>query len=198
MTKIIRFTSFMKRSYPLKNYILGSFFLFIIFVLTGYLLADLNYELAGKYLEKIIEEFKHLIRPDPYQQFLVIFFHNAAVSFLMIITFFFFGLSALVSLFSNGIILGIIINIFHEKIGLLAVTVLLAPHGIIELPAFFISTAVGLRLGIQFAKSLSPNHSFKGEFLFAMRMFLKIILPMFLAAAFIESFITPLIFETLR
>lgn len=188
----------MKRSYLLKNYIIFSSFLFIIFVLTGYLLADLNYELASKYLEKVIEEFKHLIRPDPFIQFLVIFFHNAVASFLMIITFFFFGLLALVSLFSNGIILGIIINIFHEKIGLLAIAVLLVPHGIIELPAFFISTAVGLRLGIQFAKSISPNHSFKGEFPFAMKIFLKIILPMFLVAAFIESFITPLIFEMIK
>ncbi|MEA1925888.1 MAG: stage II sporulation protein M [Patescibacteria group bacterium] len=188
----------MKKSYPLKNYIIFSFFLFMIFVLTGYLFADLNYELANKYLEKIIEEFRHLIHPDPFKQFLVIFFHNAVASFLMIITFFFFGLSALVSLFSNGIILGIIMNIFYEKIGLLAVAVLLVPHGIIELPAFFISAAVSLRLGIQWAKSISPHHSFKGEFPSAMKTFLKIILPMFLVAAFIESFITPLIFKILK
>lgn len=182
----------------LKNYFLISCVLYSSFVIIGYLFAQNDPEWAKELIDKLMRDLGSLISPNPLIQFLLIFSHNLFSATIAVFAFFFFGIVSLISLFVNGIIIGVILNVFAKEVGLLTVTVLLLPHGIVELPAFFLSTALGLWLGIKFAKSFSPDHHFKQHFFFAFKVFLQIILPMFLLAALIESFITPWIFTLLQ
>jgi uncharacterized membrane protein SpoIIM required for sporulation len=78
----------------------------------------------------------------------------------------------------------------------LFITAFVLPHGILEIPAAVISTAFVLRIG---AALVSPPDGFDvGQGLILtvanfVKMFLFVVLPLLLAAAFIEAEITPLI-----
>jgi uncharacterized membrane protein SpoIIM required for sporulation/ABC-type Na+ efflux pump permease subunit len=70
------------------------------------------------------------------------------------------------------------------------------PHGIIELPTFVVSTALGIRLG---AAVLSPPASFSvgQNIIWALanicKVWLLVLLPLIVLAALIEGFVTPLV-----
>jgi len=132
----------MKQPKELKKYFIFSACFFIFSALTGYFFAHSNPLWAQESMNKIIEEFRSLIHPNPFIQFLIIFSHNAFASLLVIILFFTFGAAALFSVFSNGMMLGLVLNIYIKSAGLLSVIALLLPHGIIELPTFFFSSAI--------------------------------------------------------
>ncbi len=74
------------------------------------------------------------------------------------------------------------------------------PHGIIELPTFVVSAALGLRIGVSL---LSPPGGFSvgQHILWAMANFLKfwllILLPLILLSSLIEGMISPLIIQAL-
>lgn len=179
----------------LKKYTFSCFFLFTIFVITGYGLAEFNEEWALEKIQMLMKQFEPLLSDNPFVMFLNIFLHNAFASLVVILTFFSLGLTALISLFSNGVILGIVVNVFQQKIGLWAIIASIAPHGIIELPTFLLTIALAFRLAFDFAKSFSPKNSFRGHFSKTMKVYFKIILPLLLIAALIESFITPLVMK---
>ena len=67
----------------------------------------------------------------------------------------------------------------------------LLPHGIIEIPAMTLSSAIGLYLGYCVLLSLFGRRmDVAREILDSARMFVVWILPMLLVAAFIESYVT--------
>lgn len=185
----------MQQPKELKKYIIFSSCFFAFSTLTGYFFAHSNPVWAQESMNKIIEEFHSLIHPNSFIQFLIIFSHNAFASFLVIALFFTFGTAALFSIFSNGMMLGLVLNIYIKSAGLFSVIALLLPHGIIELPTFFFSSALGLWIGFKFAKSLSPRYTFKESFVVAIKLYFFLIIPLLFVAAIIETFVTPLIFE---
>jgi uncharacterized membrane protein SpoIIM required for sporulation len=74
------------------------------------------------------------------------------------------------------------------------------PHGIVELPTFILSAAIGLRIGA--ALLAQPAGFTAGQnLLWALAQFVKLwlllILPLVALAAAIEGFITPLIIRAL-
>jgi uncharacterized membrane protein SpoIIM required for sporulation/ABC-type Na+ efflux pump permease subunit len=75
-----------------------------------------------------------------------------------------------------------------------------APHGIIELPAFILSAALGLRMGAALL-ALPPGFSIGQNMLWAVANFCKawllLIAPLVLLAALIEGLITPLVIGAL-
>ncbi|ACV62613.1 protein of unknown function DUF95 transmembrane [Desulfofarcimen acetoxidans DSM 771] len=102
------------------------------------------------------------------------------------------GIVPVLTLFFNGIVVGYAIKpvLYLHGTGYLMASLL--PHGIIELPAFFLSASVGMYLGVEqalkFIRNRPPTYSVKD----AAKFFTYIIFPVLLAAAFIEVFITPL------
>lgn len=179
----------------LKNYLIFSISFFAFSSATGFVFAYSNPELALRMMDQIMEQFQTLIHPNPFVQFCIIFFHNSLAAFLSLAFFFMFGIASVFSIFSNGMIIGLVVNVYSNSIGVGNVLLLLLPHGIVELPAFFLATSLGIWLGFSFAKSLSPQHNFKDPFFWAMKIFLKFILPLLFVAAVIETFITPLLYS---
>ena len=96
------------------------------------------------------------------------------------------------TLFLNSSLVGVVVGIFDAttdyNIFYLILTKLL-PHGIFELPALFVSTAMGIKLCIISSKKIigKKDLSLKYHLINCLRVFLFIIIPFLILAAIIES-----------
>ncbi|NLM46983.1 MAG: stage II sporulation protein M [Firmicutes bacterium] len=86
---------------------------------------------------------------SPLQGLLILFLHNMSSVISIMFLGFLLGLPALFSALANGAVLGLVAFQLAESgtspLPFLAAGIL--PHGIFELPAFFLSVALGLKLG---------------------------------------------------
>lgn len=99
----------------------------------------------------------------------------------------FFGLFPITSNFSNGVVLGYVLQKSYETIGILSWWRIL-PHGIFELPAIFISFALGMKLGFTlFLNKKVRVKEFKRRFYNSVNTFLMIVIPLLIIAAIIEG-----------
>jgi len=64
----------------------------------------------------------------------------------------------------------------------------LFPHGIFELPAVFISLALGMKLGTFIFQKKKMN-SFKDYLWNSFRIFIFVVIPLLVIAAFIEGYL---------
>jgi stage II sporulation protein M len=71
----------------------------------------------------------------------------------------------------------------------------IVPHGIFELPAIFLGTSIGLKLGLHPFRRLAgkADTTLLSELSYGLRLFFRLILPLLLLAAAIEVFVTPLL-----
>jgi len=113
--------------------------------------------------------------------FIVIFLNNAFTCFLNILTGPLIGIFPLFSAVLNGGLLGW----FAREEGLI-VFLAIAPHGMFELPAYFFSVAIGLRLAREVFKR-KEERQLKMKLGEGLRVYLILIVPLLLVAAFIES-----------
>mgnify|MGYP001031570593 CR=1 FL=1 len=175
--------------YQLKYYMIVGSFIFIFFTMIGYFIAEY-------FQMNIIGEFENTfqwIAPlDPFSLMLFIFLNNSIKSFFAILLGFFFAIVPLLFVTVNGLLIGIV---FFDAIGERGLTYILSailPHGVIEIPIFLLSVAIGLRMGVQTVLKLDGRDiKLKSELKKGLKFFIFYILPFFLLAAFIEAFITP-------
>jgi len=68
----------------------------------------------------------------------------------------------------------------------------LLPHGVFEIPAIIISTALSLYISVAIFKKLDggKNYSFKVPLMRSLRTLLYVCVPLLVVAAFIEAFVT--------
>lgn len=113
--------------------------------------------------------------------FFVIFINNAFTCFLNVITGPLLGIFPLFSAVINGGLLGWL----AREEGLL-VFLAVVPHGMFELPAYFISVAIGLKLA---REALKPRRErqLRITLVEGLRVYLRLILPLLFIAALIES-----------
>ena len=101
------------------------------------------------------------------------------------------GIPAVVSLGFNGLVIGAV----GGAVDPVAFVALVAPHGIVEVPALVIGGAAGLRLGGVAIGALRGRYD-DGDVAAAIRRTYLILLglvPLFVVAAFVEAFLTPAI-----
>lgn len=65
-----------------------------------------------------------------------------------------FGLLSALSMFVNGVLVGSLVAVSAGETSLLLLAALLLPHGVIELPAFWLAGAVGLRVAHRLVRYL--------------------------------------------
>ena len=114
-----------------------------------------------------------------------IFQNNLSVAFISLFSGFIFAILPIVLLFSNALFVGIISGLVANISGI-SVFWKILPHGIFELPAIFISIALGIRFGT-FIFFKNPLKKFKYYFINSIRVFIFIIIPLLLIASFIEA-----------
>lgn len=103
-----------------------------------------------------------------------------------------FGLSAFLSMFFNGVVLGAIVTIASQELPLLFVAALILPHGAIELPALWIAAGISFRVThrlIRYLRGIDDEILTRTE-LREVAVLVAICAFMIVAAAWIEVAVT--------
>ena len=114
-----------------------------------------------------------------------IFLNNVQSSFLGMVFGVFLGIFPVISVIANGYLLGFVANFAIQEGGIFSLWRIL-PHGIFELPAVFISFALGLRIGASIFNR-KKFRKFNKNFVSCLKVFVLIIIPLLIIAAIIEG-----------
>jgi len=134
---------------------------------------------------------------NPFTMFVYIAINNTSIAFLMAIGGLTLGLVTLYFMWSNGLMLGCFQYMFFAKgLGMKSVMVIWI-HGTLEILAIVISSAAGFIIasGILFPGTYSRLDSFKRSVKDALKVMI-VLIPIFIMAAFLESYITHLMSNT--
>jgi len=180
-----------KYLHQLRPYILFASVIFTLAVFIGYFVAQNFPEEVMRILEKVKKELGPLGDITNFELFLIIFEQNVSALLLSIIFGIFLGIIPCFSVFTNGLILGIIIFEMLNEYSWEILLVGILPHGIIEIPVLIVSSAIGIRIGKAVLwKIFKRQGSIKKEFKQALKFFLYVLLPLLFLAALIEAFVT--------
>ena len=171
--------SFISKS---KKYIFTIIFLFLISTFLGFF-AKISSELKAVLLQKLQELFLIFNGLNVCQTIWMIFSNNIYVAFLSIVLGVFFGFFPVFFALSNGFIIGYVMKMSVESEGFFVLWKLF-PHGIFELPAIFISMALGLQFGMCI---LFNRKNIKDKFKKTGKTFLLIVVPLLIIASIIEG-----------
>lgn len=176
--------------YSLRYFILLSGIIFLIFLMIGYYASEY---FQVSVLKQFQEIFKNLTKLNPFELTLLIFLNNSIKSFITILLGIAFGIVPIIFLVLNGLIIGLVVFEVIKIKGVLFTIAAILPHGIIEVPLFLISTAIGLKVGYEVIKKIKGKGSIKKEVSVGIKFFILKILPLFFLASIVEVFITPFI-----
>lgn len=177
----------------IKKYILLATIIFILSMIVGALISFKE----EKKSEDVAKEISSIIpkKTTKLEQITIIIRNNILNSFLSLF------LSAGIMIY-DGLTFGMIFKFMggHGYIYLFGII----PHFIIEMSAIIISVSIGLRFGHIFLKwfigKLTDTEKVKieKELKNGMSIYVKLIIPMIVLAAFVEIFVTPILFKMLR
>lgn len=182
-----------------RNYswIVMAFFFFMLGILAPALFAE-NFSLVQLIEEnmQVIEDMaSRVFEGSPLVGILLLFINNLLASLQVMLLGFLIGIPTLLGLFANGALLGHVLLTLGER-GMDVWSFLflgILPHGIFELPAFFISAAFGLKIGFHLLFPL-PQKSRKESIGYIWREYwslFPLVLKLLVLGAVIEVLITP-------
>ncbi len=162
---------------------------FAIGVVPGYIMFDES----SAMMNPIIENIKNEIGLDRsgFNLAVKIFFNNTRASLIMLVSGTLLFVPLLI-LMVNGFFMGFVLKAFLNKgHSILAFILGILPHGIFELPAIFLSAALGIRIGLSYIlpknnRIIEVSNSIKT----AARVYAMLVLPLLLLSAFIEAYIS--------
>ncbi|MFT3679751.1 MAG: stage II sporulation protein M [Ferruginibacter sp.] len=134
---------------------------------------------------------------NPFLMFVQIALNNIFVAFLMAAGGLLLGIGTLYSMWQNGLMLGCFQYMFFEKgLGFKSIMVIWI-HGTLEILSIVIASAAGLIIanGILFPGTFSRLHSFKAAVKDSLKV-MVVLVPVFIMAAFLESYVTHLMSNT--
>jgi len=167
-----------------KEYFLIIILIFLASFLLGYCFPVFFGELIEEFVKGLLERTESMT----FLQLLVfIFQNNLSTAFVGMLLGLAFGIFPLFLTFLNGYVLGFVSGKVVGAIGLSSL-IRLVPHGIFELPALIIALGLGLRMGMFFlAKPGKRKKQLFYDLENSLRVFLFVVLPLLLIAAFIEA-----------
>ncbi|RLG12151.1 hypothetical protein DRN73_03395 [Candidatus Pacearchaeota archaeon] len=188
----MRIKNFFKKNYSKswdflkdsKNYLYFIVIVFFIFLLIGFFLPAPQSisERIMQFIQNILEKTKGM---NFFQLGKFIFLNNLEVGFFGIILGIFLGVFPFLICMTNAYLLGFVASLSVQSDGILSLWRIF-PHGIFEIPAIFISLALGMRLGL-YTFFADKKTSFKKDFFNSLRVFFFIIMPLLIIAAIIEA-----------
>ena len=188
--------------------LLFTFLLTLLFVLLGVVGSMLNEDfmraaLSSDYVDMTNDNiakgdpFGVYKNDNPFTMFVWIAINNISVAFMMVVGGFTLGFLTINYMWKNGLMLGAFQYIFFQHdLGVKSILVIWI-HGTLEISSFIIASAAGLIIsyGILFPGTFSRTHSFKQGVKDALKILVTLI-PLFIIAAFFESYITHLMSNT--
>jgi stage II sporulation protein M len=194
----VKFDSFWRYLAAIRPYLLISTALFIASFWMGYGYAFMYPETAQGLFEALQRMIAQRITdPGALSMTYTIFLNNLLASFIVLSGGLGLGVLSVTGIMFNGIILGMVVYVVKSE-SLLLFSIL--PHGIIELPIFLISTAIGLRIGHEVLNKLrrKGEPSIIKELKEGLTFYLRWIIPLLLLAALIEATVSMRIAQLLR
>ena len=211
--KYNRVFTFWKYELPLlfKKYhktLLFTFVVFLLFVLIGVFgsIKDESFirgVLSDSYVDATEDNiakgdpFGVYKSDNPFTMFVYIAMNNSFVALMMVTGGLLTGVGTLYLMWQNGLMLGCFQYMFFAKgLGLKSVMVIWV-HGTLEILAFVIASTAGFIIaqGILFPGTFSRRASFKSGVKDALKVMI-ILVPVFIIAAFFESYVTHLMSNT--
>jgi len=167
-----------------KNYLVFIIGLFFFSGFIGFFVPapDWVYEKIVEFISELLKETENL---GQFGLIKYIFLNNVQSGFFVMIFGLFFGIFPIISTVLNGYLLGFV-SYFAAQTEGISVLLQLLPHGIFELPAIFISFALGIKLGTIPFKD-KKRETFLNYIRESLRVFFFVILPLLVIAAIIEG-----------
>ena len=163
---------------------------FLMGIALGVAYAYVQPEKAGEYVLKLANELGGL-SPNPFDNFVKIFTHNAGVALLVIVSGLFFGIGPWLMILFNGVVVGVVAGFFIKTgVPVEKIVLGLAPHGIVEIPAFVLAGTAGILWYGCIRDAEEPASGFKEGIKKALKLY-AVVVGMLLIAAFIEAYVTP-------
>jgi stage II sporulation protein M len=166
--------------------------LFGIGILLGLMIMQRHPSLADYFAETLANFAKRFVGMPRIQLAAAIFLNNAVKTLVAILLGALLGIVPAFFLLANGVALGVAWTLSSGVRGPWLSLLSLLPHGALELPAVFLGTSIGLMIGLTAFKRLTRRGetTLASELVQALRYFCTVIVPLLLAAAVIEAFIT--------
>ena len=163
---------------------------FAFSMIAGYYLGD---KISVALLEELTGGLPDLEGINIVQLFFFIVYNNVTKSFLWMVLGIIGGIPPIFFVVLNGFFIGhFSYNVALDySLGFIAAA--LIPHGVVEIPAILLSSAVGMGLGYALINRLRGQGSLRAEFGKALLLFLTKILPLLVFAAVLEVILTPLV-----
>jgi stage II sporulation protein M len=181
--------AYLKRLYP---YLKTSLVIFGSGIFIG-LMAVSHFPLLAQHFESSVVGFvKNFRGLSKLELAAAIFLNNTLKTVLAILLGSLFGIIPAVFLLGNGIALGVIFSLSAQTRGLWLSLLSIVPHGLLELPAVFLGTSIGLMVGSRVMKQFfrPPETTIGSELVQGLRFFITVILPLLFIAALVEAFLT--------
>ncbi len=184
----------MKKFEGLAYHFAFMLFLFFLAAAIGFYQAQADPFIAGKQVSQLGRFFSFVRHLSPLEIFLLIFLNNSIKAVISTIAGVFAGIFPACFVFVNGYIVGVVYYVKGSQLGYFRALMYLLPHGVIEIPAILLACSYGSWLGLRFIKKVRGEAiNLKEDFVLALKACLKIVIPMLLVAAFVETFITPVV-----
>jgi len=125
----------------------------------------------------------------------LIFLNNFLIAIIIFLTWFLLSLGWLLIGFVNVFVIGLVVTLWIDKIGIVKSVLALLPHWIFEITAILLSLWLSFKLTYLVIKKIWNWKSTKFwlEFKKMVLFFIGLVVPLLAIAALIESFITPLL-----
>jgi stage II sporulation protein M len=159
-------------------------FLYFVTIFMGFSLGN---TLSYDSISGIVGNIPDLITSNFFTTFTNLFLHNLQASFISIMTGFLMGIPPFLFVAFNGFVLGLIIQSATSTLGLVTTLSLILPHGVFEMTATLLSSAIGAYLGYTMIERLRGRDSIIISINYASKLFLKRIVPLLVIAALIET-----------
>jgi stage II sporulation protein M len=181
--------AYLKQLYP---YLKASLVIFGSGIVVGLMSVTHVPELAGHFESSVVGFVKIFRGLSKFELAAAIFVNNALKTLLGIVLGSLFGIIPVIFLLANGIALGVVFSLSAQSRGPWLSLLSILPHGILELPAVFLGTSIGLMVGSHAVKRLfgRAEATSRGELVRGLRFFCTVILPVLLIAALVEAFLT--------
>ncbi len=179
-----------------RRYFLAATAVFIVSFIAGVLISVKYPDVSENVLKLLKDAFGGITALDPFGMMIAIFKNNLQSSFIALLGGLVIGIVPFAIAVVNGLILGIVVELSLKTKGAFFVIAAILPHGIIELPMVLISVGIGFRLGHAAYLSvlrLKTIQELLNEIKQGIIFYFKIIAPLLLLAAIIESYVTPLV-----
>lgn len=152
--------------------------------------------IAFAFPDQVLSTLKMMAEQDSFagaDNVFTLFLHNVQSGLISLVLGLLFMVPAILFTALEWLLIGVIIGYGLFKMGLVMTVIALVPHGILEIPAAVIMTAIGLRLGHCGLLALRRKQwvTLQKELVEGVCILIVWLLPMLFVAAVIETYVTP-------